>query len=41
MYEFLLGFFIMTGLVFWLLAFAWFVGWVAEKCGITNIKESK
>jgi hypothetical protein len=36
MHEFLTGLFTITGLVFWTLAFAWFVGWFAAKNGINK-----
>tara|TARA_R110002020_G_scaffold307136_1_gene522995 strand:- start:18 stop:134 length:117 start_codon:yes stop_codon:yes gene_type:complete len=36
MSEFLIGFFTLTGGMFWILAFAWFVGWVGEKLGVSK-----
>ena len=36
--EFLIGLFTLTGGIFWILAFAWFVGWAGEKAGISKLK---
>lgn len=32
----ILGLFTLTGGVFWILASAWFVGWAADKLGISK-----
>jgi len=32
--EFMIGLFVVTGGIFWILAFAYLVGYVAEKFGI-------
>jgi hypothetical protein len=34
MNEIIFGIFTITGGIFWILAFAWFVGWAAEKMGV-------
>jgi hypothetical protein len=34
--DFIIGLFAITGGIFWILAFAWFVGWFAEKQGINK-----
>ena len=32
--EFMIGFMVVTGIVFWSFVFAWFVGWFGDKMGI-------
>ena len=39
MSELISAIYVLTG-IFWILTFAWFVGWVADKCGISKpVKE--
>jgi hypothetical protein len=36
MMEVIVGIFAVTGGIFWILGFAYFVGWFADKCGVNK-----
>ena len=36
MFDFLMGLFTLTGGIFWILAVAWFAGWVGDKAGLSK-----